>query len=191
MNITSEVEAMNNDRLTYYKAIVKASGLGDSGRNITVSSELADWDSEVPPMLDGILKLPVPQVDDTVLVFIADNWNQIEYYLPVDYAFSSLTNSATSLQIENTVGDVEVDAATTILLGAGASEYVALAEQVKSQLDDIETAISTLVSNFNAHTHVVAGVTAGPASVVAAVPSVPSGASYSAADVAATKVKAE
>lgn len=168
-------------RLNFWKSKV----VEVSGRTVKVSSAVAKWDVFIPPMLDGVLKLPVPEVDDSVLIFVADEHNQVLYYLPVDYAYSNLTDTATEYQIENTQGNVHIDG-DEILLGNSAANYVALSNLVKTQLDNIQTAISSLVSTFNAHVH----TSAAPGSPTSP-PVTPSTATYTAAEVAAAKVKAE
>lgn len=166
--------------LTYWKAKV----VEVNGNQIKAESPVAKWDTLISPMLDGILKLPVPQVDDSVFIFAADEFNQVLRYIQTDYVNSNISSESTDVSIENTQGNVHIDG-TEILLGASASDYVALAASVKAQLDSIQTAITTLVTNFNAHTHT--GNLGSPTTP----PLVPSTASYTAAEVAAAKVKAE
>lgn len=60
--------------------------------------------------------------------------------------------------------------ATGIFLGHAASQFIALAPPTQAQLDELRTKLNTLTTLYKAHTHPVAGITAGAASVTSAVP---------------------
>lgn len=80
--------------------------------------------------------------------------------------------------------NLTIDVEALMKLGAGAAEFVALADKVKARLDSIQ-------STFDAHTHPVGTLldsTAGACTGATAVPASPIGAL---ASVAASKVKAE
>lgn len=105
------------------------------------------------------------------------------YFLPGGCADGDelVDAAADALVIGKDGGPVMKINAAGLELGAAATQYVALANLVKARLDTIQTA-------FDLHTHPVAGVLAGPATVPSAPPVAPIG---PLADVAAVKVKAE
>ena len=91
-------------------------------------------------------------------------------------------------------GLLRIKADGTIELGTSAStkQFVALADDVKAELDEIKTMLDDVKTVFNAHVHVVTGTLptgAGPAA--AAAPAAPITASYTATEVASSKVKAQ
>ncbi len=95
-------------------------------------------------------------------------------------ALADAKEGVLSLGADDSDVAIEIDV-DEIRLGKAASSFVAKADLVMSELQSI-------VTGFNGHTHVVAGVTTGPGSVVSAIP----GSSLSApGDVAADSVKVQ
>lgn len=79
--------------------------------------------------------------------------------------------------------------ATSINLGGAATQFVALANLVLTELNDIRTKYDTFLTSYKAHTH--AGVTAGAAVTATALGAAALSAMGAASAVAATKTKAE
>lgn len=132
-----------------YKATVKSV----SDRNITVTaSHLEQCDLLVKPLFDGAIKTAVPSVGD--LVWIIDPFSTGTYrrYIPVDLDFTNLSDSPDDTQIEAPNGDVWVSG-DIIYLGASASEWVAMANLVNTELDRIKTDFETLKTLLVTHTH--------------------------------------
>jgi hypothetical protein len=160
-----------------FLARVNKIGLGSTGLGITIKSEvICITEIIVYPILDGLLKLPAPQVNDIVLILQVDSSNLIRFYIPIRQDFSNLVQNATNIQIES-AGKIEMDG-IEIDLGVNAMQFVVLA--------------TLMAVIFNAHVHaysgtaVVAGVT-GTSAGSTAVPTV----QITASQIAATKVKAE
>jgi hypothetical protein len=73
-----------------YNAIVTETGLGSTGRAIRVANEIISARAGlVYPLLDGMLKLPPPEVDEVVTVFTLDKSNLYRFYLPIRTALAN------------------------------------------------------------------------------------------------------
>jgi len=130
-----------------YVAQVTQTGQGEFDRSVYAEN---DWMPAscgvIDPLLDGLLKLPAPMVGDYIVVVEMDTSHCIRYFIPIKAELTALIPNAANIQLETT-GNVELEG-TQIVLGANATDFVALASMVLSELTKIQTAINT-------HTHPV------------------------------------
>ena len=141
------------DYLPFYVAKVTETGLGESGREIKCVSDFMPSEAgQVPPLFDGLLKVPPPVVGEFVLIFQADSTNLNRWYHPIRTEFKTLTNTSDNIQIESE-GDVDIEGAS-IKLGASASEAAVLGDQLKNWLNDLVSQIVsiTVLGNLGAPT---------------------------------------
>jgi len=127
--------------LPHYVAIVTATGLGDSGREIEAESEhMPASAGQISPYLDGILKFPPPEVGEEVLVIQADASNLYRWYVTIRHEYSNLTEDGTKVQLE-APADLELEG-DPIKIGAMATEAAVLGNTLVDLLDQLITAMS-------------------------------------------------
>lgn len=154
--------------LPIYVAEVTETGLGDTGRSVKASNEfLPDTAGEISPALDGLLKMPPPEVGEKVLVLQVDSSNLYRYYIPIRSSFSELSDNSEAAQIES-AGPLELDG-SAIKIGSGASEPAVLGDTLKSKLEDIINEIVALqtIGNLGAPAPVSPSTSAAVSAIAA------------------------
>lgn len=161
--------------LPIYVAVVVESGVGEGERGIRVKNQYVPKSSGIVyPALDGLLKTPVPEVDDMVIVLCSDDWNLGRYYIPILKQFSSISSSKTATQIEAAQIDLAAD---TINVGLG-GESAVLGDTLVSTLNSFVSSV------FNSHTH-----TSGAPGAPTSPPIVPATTDFSSAKSTVVKIK--
>lgn len=126
-----------------YLPVYVARVVKTSGRNIEVQTEWMENNKVlVAPLLDSLIKLPVPAVDDYVVVFQADSTNLIRFYIPIRQTQPNLTENASNTEVDSG-GDTIIDG-STIYLGDSATEPGVLGNVLKTQLENLITQIALI-----------------------------------------------
>jgi hypothetical protein len=150
-----------------------------SNRDVKIQSEaIPKSNNLVNPLLDGLIKGPVPDVGDQVLVIDLDSSHSVRFYLPIRKDFSNSSDKVLGYN------DLELDG-NLVVAGVDNLDWVAMNKKVITELQNLQTQITAIAQDLLTHQHTTAvGSTTGEI--------VPNTISYSAPnDVASTKLKTE
>ena len=132
-------------------AKVTDTGLGTDGRSIKAANEIMPGVGEIPPLLDGLAKLPPPNTDDFVLIFTADAGNLYRWYMPIRQPLPSISQDGENVQIESE-GKIQLQAGDLIEIGQESLEAAVKGDTLKQQMTDIlnEIVIHNHIGNLGA-----------------------------------------
>lgn len=134
-------------------AVVSETSLGDSGRAILVKNRLNSTSKRlVHPLLEGLFKMPPPEVDDLVAVFTIDAENAHRYYMPIRAEFSDLSDDSTKAQLES-AGEVEIKAGPRLYLDGDTIELGSSSLEAAVKGDTIIDHIGQILDGLSAETH--------------------------------------
>jgi len=137
--------------MAYYSPVqvakVSETGLGADGLSIKAANELMPAIGEIPPALDGLLKVPPPLVGDFVLILTADSKNLYRWYIPIRAPFPTIAQDGANIQLESE-GKIQMQATDLIEIGQESLEAAVKGETLKQQMTDIlnEVVIHTHIS---------------------------------------------
>lgn len=134
--------------LPCYVARVTETNLGDNGREIKAESQdIPAAAGQIPPFLDGLVKLPAPLVGEEVLIIQSDAATINRWYTPIRSGFNKLTDDKDKIQLES-ANELELEG-TEIKIGVDATEAAVLGNILVQWLTDLNEAIQAITVNGN------------------------------------------